>query len=103
MPFAAHWIALRLATQVGFKLWSPEARTLARMILSSARESPAAPRTKLTKQLVFEGATRLAGSKKARALIAQDLGVTPLDAWMVQERLNQAVGRLQGGAAVGAD
>ncbi len=103
MPLAAYWLALRLAARVGLRLWSPEARTLARLILSSARYSPEASRTKLTKQHVFQGASRLAGSKKARALIAQDLGVTPLDAWMVQERLNRAVERLQGGAAVRAD
>ena len=93
MLFEARWTALRLASRAGFKLWSSEGRALAWLILSTARKAPDAP-SKLTREHVLRAAISLAGSKKARERVAQALGVSVLDAWMIQESLGRAAGGL---------
>ena len=97
VPLMAYWTALRLASRAGFKLWSPEARTLADMIVSAAGHSPEAIGVKLTKEHVLLGARQLAESKKARERMAQALGIMAVDAWLLQESLKREVGSSQGG------
>jgi hypothetical protein len=96
VPFEGVWMALRLARLSGFKLWSREARALASLMLSTARTDRKVPTRKLSRQHVAEAALRLGHSKKARERIAQALGISSLDAWMVQENLKRAAGE-QGG------
>ncbi len=97
IPFEGGWMALRLANRAGFRLWSPEARALASLMLSTARKDRKVPWRKLSKQHVAEAALRLGQSKKARERIAQALGISALDAWMVQENLKRAAEEQGGG------
>jgi hypothetical protein len=97
VPFEGIWIALRLASRAGFKVWSREARALASLTLSTARKDRKVPWAKLSKQHVAEAAQGLGQSKKARERIAQALGISSLDAWMVQENLKRAAGEQESG------
>ena len=97
MPFEGVWMALRLVNGAGFKLWSSEARALASLMLSTARTDRKVPTRKLSRQHVAEAALRLGHSKKARERIARALGISSLDAWMVQENLKRAAGEQGGG------
>jgi hypothetical protein len=90
MPFEGVWTALQLVNRAGFRLWSREARALGSLMLSTARKDRKVPWRKLSKQHVAEAALRLGQSKKARERIAQALGISSLDAWMVQENLKRA-------------
>ena len=86
-------MALQLASRAGFKLWSSEGGAIAWLILSTAKKAHDAP-TRLTKHHVLQAALSLSGSKKARERVAQALGVSVLDAWMIQESLRRAAGEL---------
>lgn len=99
--FEAVFSTLKLTRLAGFKPWSVEGSTLARLMLSAARKSRAASGLKLRKHHIHQTALRLSGTKKGRDRIADALDVSTIDAWMVQERLKQAVEELGGMEARG--
>jgi hypothetical protein len=89
MRIAAIALTLKIARRMGLRPWSPQARSLMQLILSTASRTLDDPGTKLNKhQKVLRAARRLAESQSARQPIADALEVSMLSAWTFQRDLS---------------
>ena len=90
MRIIAMRMGLKIARQMGYRLWSQQARALMRLILTTARSIPNNPWIRHTRrEKVLLAAQTLAESQRARESIAEALVVSSLSAWTFQRDLGQ--------------
>ena len=88
MRLAAVTLTFRIARAMGFRPWSPQARALLRLILSTAQRMPNNPWIRLTQQeKVLLAAEMVAESPRVRESLADALEVSSLSAWTFQRDL----------------
>ena len=90
MRIAAMRLTFRISREMGFRLWSQQARLLLRLILTTARRTPNNPWIRLTKwEKILLAADTVAESSRVRDSIAEALEVSSLSAWTFQRDLGE--------------